>query len=176
METEPEIINRVTNSGLITLDLEEFFDSSSQRKVFDLKNHLFQEQILKEKDFRKSLKEIDWTEYEHSYVAITCSVDAIIPNWAYMLLAIYLKDKAKDYYYCNQEELEENIILSNIYKINASKYEGAKVVIKGCGSKKISSEPYVAITKILKNYVSTLMYGEPCSTVPLYKNRDLKKN
>lgn len=170
-----EIVNKIAKSKLITLDLEGLFDETMERTVIDLKDFLFQGMILREKDFRQMLKEYNWESTSGQYVCIHCSEDAIIPNWAYMLLATYLDDHAKDYYYCSPKQLEEKILLSNIDRIDPNTYEGAKVVVKGCGNKNISSEPYLTVAKKLKGTVSSLMFGEPCSTVPVYKKK-LQKN
>jgi hypothetical protein len=166
-----EIINRVSQSALISLDLEDFYPQGA-RVVYDLKNNLFQELILKEKDFREFLKNHDWAQYQDKYVAITCSVDAIVPTWAYMLVAIHLEPYAKWVVFGDLMALEQAIFQQVLAKINPSDYLGKKVVIKGCSKYPVPTAAYVEITRLLRPYASSLMYGEPCSTVPLYKQKN----
>ena len=164
-----EIVNRVASSPLITLDLSELIPDH-ERIVIDMKDWLFQEMILREKDFRLKVKEHDWSIYENKYVAINCSVDAIIPTWAYMLLVTKLQPLVKDVIYGSVKDLENNICLEAIQEIDPDQYLDKKVVIKGCSDLLCDSEVvYMAVTKKLTPVVSSLMYGEPCSTVPLYK-------
>lgn len=164
------VINKVAASGLISLNLEDFFPSG-EIAVFDLKDHLFMGLILKEKDFREALKNLDWSIYQDKYVAVTCSADAIIPVWAYMLVANYLQPIAKDVYVGNKDEFQKHLFLKNISAIDPLQYEGQKVVIKGCGDVPVGEFAYSEITKLLRPVVQSLMYGEPCSTVPVYKKR-----
>ena len=164
------VVNKVATSGLITLNLEDYLPSG-EIAVFDLKDHLFMGLILKEKDFREALKNLDWTVYRERNVALTCSADAIIPVWAYMLVATYLQPVAKDVYVGNKEELQKHLFLKNISTINTAAFEGQKVVIKGCGDVLVGEFAYSEITKLLRPVVQSLMYGEPCSTVPIYKKR-----
>ena len=164
------LVNKVAASGLITLNLEDYLPSG-EIAVFDLKDHLFMSLILKEKDFREALKNLDWTVYQDKYVALTCSADAIIPVWAYMLVANYLQPVAKDVYVGNREELQKHFFLKNISMIDPTEFEGQKVVIKGCGDVSVGEFAYSEITKHLRPVVQSLMYGEPCSTVPIYKKR-----
>lgn len=171
MENELEIVNRVEKSGLITIDLEDFLDTTTPRKVFDIGEMLFQGLILREKDFRAELKSFDWSQFSGCYVAITCSVDAIIPSWSYMLVGSYLSPIAKEFFGSETENIEESIILKNIDKINPEEYRDKKVIVKGCSTTKISTKPYIAITKKLTGVVSSFMFGEACSTVPIFKRR-----
>ena len=164
------VVNKVATSGLITLNLEDYLPSG-EIAVFDLRDHLFMGLILKEKDFREALKNLDWTVYQDKYVALTCSADAIIPMWAYMLVATQLQPVAKDVYVGNKEELQKHLFLKNISMIDTREYEGQKVVIKGCGDIPVGEFAYSEITKHLRPVVQSLMYGEPCSTVPIYKKR-----
>ena len=164
------VVNKVATSGLITLNLEDYLPSG-EIAVFDLKDHLFMGLILKEKDFREALKNLDWTVYRERNVALTCSADAIIPVWAYMLVATYLQPVAKDVYVGNKEELQKHLFLKNISTIDTALFEGQKVVIKGCGDIPVGEFAYSEITKLLRPVVQSLMYGEPCSTVPIYKKR-----
>ena len=167
METG-EIINKVANSGLISLDLEELYDHR-ERVVYDLKDNLFQEIILREKDFRTFLKENDWSVYQDKNVAVTCSVDAIIPTWAYMLLALQLQPYANMITYGGLDELETQLFNQALDAVDVEKYRDKKVVVKGCSKFPVPNSAYLAITIKLKPVVQSLMFGEPCSTVPLYK-------
>lgn len=163
-----EIVNKVAQSGIITIDLEEFYPEG-KRVLFDIKPLLFQELILKEKDFREFIKNEDWSKYKNCYVAITCSNDAIVPTWAYMLLTLSLQTHAKKIVFGNLETLETVLFEEIIGNIDAAKYKDARIVIKGCGNKPVPISAYVALTEKVKPIAKSIMYGEPCSTVPLYK-------
>jgi hypothetical protein len=162
------IVNKVANSGLISLDLENFLPKEEE-VLFDLKDHLFMGLILKEKDFREALKNLDWSVYQDKYVAITCSADAIIPVWAYMLVASYLQPVAKDIFTGTKDEMHKHFFINNLSLIDPKEFEGQRVVVKGCGDVPIDNAAYAAITKILRPVVKSIMYGEPCSTVPVFK-------
>jgi len=163
-----EIKNKVADSGIVSIDLESFY-TSGERIIFDIKPHLFQELILKEKDFRDFVKSNDWSVYQDKIVGIICSVDAIVPTWAYMLITLALKPFAKRIFFGNELEMENYLFVEKIKTINPLDYKDARVVIKGCGDKQIPINAFVELTEILKPHVKSLMYGEPCSTVPLYK-------
>ena len=163
-----EIINKVANSGLITIDLEEFYQKG-ERVLFDLKPLLFQELILKEKDFREFIKQHDWASYKGKMVAITCTADAVVPTWAYMLLSIALEPFAKKIIFGNLETLEAIVFNEVLKSISYSDYEDKRVVIKGCSNLPVSINAYVELVSGLRPYAKSIMYGEPCSTVPLYK-------
>lgn len=165
---EEAIINKVAQSGLITLDLEKFYPGE-EIKVFDLKDYLFMELILKEKDYREALKNKDWSIYQNKIVAICCSTDAVIPLWAYMLATTYLEPFANDIIFGKETEVLDILLLKNISKIEAREFEGQRIVVKGCGDKKVPESAYIEITKILRPVAKSIMYGEPCSTVPIYK-------
>lgn len=165
---EEVIINKVAQSTLVTLDLEKFYPKE-ELVLFDLKNYLFMELILKEKEYRDSLKNLDWSIYQNKNVAITCSADAIIPLWAYMLAVTYLQPFATEILFGNEKEVFNILFLKNVEKLNVKEFEQKRVVIKGCGEKKIPESAYVAITKMLRPIVKSIMYGEPCSTVPIFK-------
>lgn len=165
---EDVIVNKVAESGLITIDLEEYYPKE-ETAVFDLKDHLFMGLILKEKEYREALKNVDWSVYQNKNVAITCSADAVIPMWAYMLTATYLQPVAKEVVFGNEDFLHRTLFLKNLSKINTGEFADKRVVIKGCGDKSISETAYVEITKLLRPVVKSIMYGEPCSTVPIYK-------
>ena len=163
-----EIVNKVAQSGIVTIDLEEFYPEG-KRILFDIKPLLFQELILKEKDFREFIKNEDWSKYKDSYVAITCSNDAIVPTWAYMLLTLSLQTHAKKIVFGNLETLETVLFNEIISNLNIAAYKDARIVIKGCGTKSVPVSAYVALTEKVKPIAKSIMYGEPCSTVPLYK-------
>lgn len=163
-----EIINKVANSGLITIDLEEFYPEE-ERVLLDIKPLLFQELILKEKDFRDFIKNEDWSKYRNKLVAITCSNDAIVPTWAYMLLSLALEPYAKKIVFGNLNELETIVFEEALSKIDFSQYKDLRIVIKGCSGKPVPTNAFVKLTAALKPFAKSIMYGEPCSTVPLYK-------
>jgi hypothetical protein len=165
-----EIVNRVAGSGLITINLETYLPAEDVVS-FDLKDHLFRGLVLREKDFREALKNTDWESYRHKYVAITCSADAIIPVWAYMLPVTYLQPVAKDVFVGTVEEMQKHLFLKNISVINPEDFNDQRVIIKGCGDQPIDSAAYAEITKILRPVVKSIMYGEACSNVPVYKKR-----
>ena len=165
---EEVFVNKVAESGIITLDLEEFYPRE-ETAVFDMKNHLFMGLILKEKDFRETMKNLDTTAYKDKNVALTCSADAVIPVWAYMLVVGYLQPVAKEIVFGDADFLHKTLFLKNISKINIADYEAKRVVIKGCGELPITEAAYVAVTGLLRPVAKSIMYGEPCSTVPIYK-------
>ncbi|MCG8309407.1 MAG: DUF2480 family protein [Cytophagales bacterium] len=165
---EKKIINRVANSPLVTIDLEELY-TEGERVLFDLKDNLYQGLILREKDFRNFIKSHDWTYYQGKHVAVYCSVDAIIPKWAYMLLVSKLEPYTNTVIYGNLEHLEEELFRIALKRINPVDYTNKKVVIKGCSRIEVPTSIYAEITRLIRPYVSSIMYGEPCSTVPVYK-------
>ncbi|HXR83039.1 MAG TPA: DUF2480 family protein [Hanamia sp.] len=167
---EDAIVNKVAQSGLVTLDLEKFYPIE-ELIVFDLKDHLFMQLILKEKEYREALKKLDWSTYQNKNVAITCSTDSIIPLWAYMLAVTYLQPFAKDIFFGTEKEVFNILFLKNLQKINIHEFAEKRVVVKGCGDKKIPEAAYVEIAKILRPLVKSIMYGEPCSTVPIFKQK-----
>jgi len=162
--------NKVAESGIITLNLEDYFPEE-QICSFDIKDFLFMEMLLKEKEYRAALDNHDWNQYANKHVAVFCSTDAIIPMWAYMLIATRLSTVAKSVLEGTKEELFKELFLNNINAIDASAFEDKRVVIKGCGEKEIPAYAYTAITNKLIPKVKSLMYGEPCSTVPVYKKK-----
>ncbi len=163
-----EIVNKVANSGLITIDLEEFY-GDNERVLLDVKPLLFRELILKEKDFREFIKNEDWAKYKNKFVAITCTNDAIVPTWAYMLLSLALEPFAKKIVFGNLEQLEVSVFDEALSKIDFSQYKDARIVIKGCSGKPVPTNAFVKLTAALRPFAKSIMYGEPCSTVPLYK-------
>lgn len=162
------LVNKVAASGIITLDLQQYMPKA-EMVTFDLKNHLFMGLILKEKDFREALKATDWTLYEGKAVAITCTADAIIPLWAYMLVTSYLQPVAAYVYAGTEAELKKQLFLQNIAAVNTGELTDQRIVVKGCGDAEIEAYAYTEITRLLRPVVKSIMYGEPCSTVPIYK-------
>lgn len=167
--SEP-IVNKVAASALLSLDLEEYYPKG-EWVMFDLKPHLFMELILKEKDFRTAMQGLDWLQYEGKLVAVTCTTDAIIPVWAYMLVASYLQPYASDIFFGTVEESLKLAFLKNLSKIDATQFTDQRVVVKGCGETPIGDYAYMEITKLLRPVTKSIMYGEPCSTVPIYKKK-----
>jgi hypothetical protein len=166
-----EIVNKVAQSGLVTIDLEDLY-VPGERVLFDLKDWLFQELILKEKDFREKLKSHDWNQYKDKFIALTCSVDAVVPTWGYMLIATQLKPVAKKITFGNLIKLEEELFDEAISKLKAEDYKDQKVVIKGCSKIEVPVSAYVNLTSMLRPVVKSIMYGEPCSTVPVFKRKE----
>ncbi|NVK51970.1 MAG: DUF2480 family protein [Flavobacteriaceae bacterium] len=163
-----EIINRVANSNLITIDLEDFYPQGN-RVVIDIKNWLFQEIVLKEKEFRHFVAEHDWEQYKNAYVALTCSTDAIIPSWAYLLITTKLSELAKKVVVGNLTLLESVIFEDVIAKINTEDFKNKPVIIKGCANKPIPPSAYTRLIQKIQPVAKSIMFGEACSTVPLYK-------
>ena len=164
------IVNKVAESGLITLDLEQYYPKGDIL-VFDLKDYLFMGLILKEKDFRAALQSHDWSQYQDKNVAVVCSVDAVIPVWAYMLVGAYLQPVAKEIVFGSQDELIKQVLLKNIRQIDVSEFADKRVVVKGCGELPIGEYAYMEVTQKLRPVAKSIMYGEPCSTVPIFKKK-----
>lgn len=163
-----EIINKVANSSLITIDLEDFYPEGP-RVVFDLKDWLYEEIILKEKDFRQNLKEHDWSQYQDKYVAMTCTADAIVPSWAYLLVATYLQPVAKKVVHGTLTDLDQILYTEIIKDLKIENYKDGKIIVKGCSKKPVPESAYIQLIEKLQPVVNSLMFGEACSTVPLYK-------
>lgn len=164
------MINKVSESGLVTLNLEDFYPKA-EISVFDLKDYLFMGLILKEKDFREALKNLDVAIYAGKIVAVTCGTDAIIPMWAYMLVASCLQPVANDVYFGKAEETVHKQLIKNINTIDVAEFVDKRVVIKGCGELPIGEDAYLEATKLLRPVAKSIMYGEPCSTVPIFKKK-----
>jgi len=162
--------NKVAESGLLTIDLASLLPSN-EIILFDIKPYLFKELILKEKEFRASLLSIDWSIYQDKIVGIVCSTDAIIPMWANMLIVSSLHPYAKAVYFGDENKVREQLLQESISKINTDQYIDQRVVVKGCGETPIGESAYIAITQKLRPIVKSIMYGEPCSTVPVYKKK-----
>jgi len=167
-----DLINKVAESGLQLIDLEDFVPDETEIAIIDLHDYLYKGLILREKEFRDALKSIDWAVFEGQYVSIYCSTDALIPQWAFMLVVKYLFPVAREIFFGDKNSLINNIVLNKIDRININDYNEVKVIIKGCGKFQLSSEVYVAVTRHLLPAVHSIMFGEPCSTVPVYKKKN----
>lgn len=163
------IKNKVAESGIITLDLEQFIPKAESIALFDLKPFLFREIILREKDYRAALTEHDWSPYQDKHVGIICSADAIIPMWAFMLAANYLQPVSRSVHYGDAAVVAQEAIVTGISALDLAAYAEKRVVLKGCGEVPIPQTAYVLATAKLRPVVKSIMYGEPCSTVPIYK-------
>lgn len=162
------LINKVAESGLITLDPADFL-LREPIQVIDLKEFLFMGMILKEKDFRENLKTMDWEPYRDRIVTLTCSADAIIPVWAYMLLATYLQPIARELLMGDEASAKKQMLLRAIQNWDVELYRDKRIVIKGCGDDEVEAFVYMEMTNKLLPVVKSIMYGEPCSTVPVFK-------
>ncbi len=168
MSTDKPLVNRVAQSGLITLKLEEFFPQA-ELATLDLKDYLFKELILKEKDFREAIKEHNWEQYEGKVLLVYCSTDAIIPMWAFMLAASYAAPCAADVFQGRAEDYYRAYFTKTLAALDVEKYRDGRIIIKGCSDKSVPANAYVELTKRLRPLAKSIMYGEPCSTVPIYK-------
>lgn len=162
------LVNRVANSGLITLNLETYFPQSDL-VPFDLKDYLFMEMILKEKDFRAALKEQDWSAYQDKVLLVHCSADAIIPTWAYMLVAAYAAPYAKDIFQGTREEYLKDYYREVVAQLPYADYENQRIVVKGCSDQPVPPAAYLEVVRRLRPLAKSIMFGEPCSTVPIFK-------
>ena len=170
MSLDKPLVNKVAASGLITLKLEEFLPRETIVEM-DLKDYLFHGLILKEKDFRTALKEMDWTQFAGQVLTVFCSADAIIPMWAYMLVATYATPHAQMVFEGTKEDYLKHALLQRLNELDYQQYEGQRLVIKGCGDEPVPASAYLEITRRLQPIAQSIMYGEPCSTVPIYKKR-----
>ncbi|MES2808405.1 MAG: DUF2480 family protein [Bacteroidota bacterium] len=171
MEIQENFVNKVAQSGLVTLDPADFY-TPGDRVVYDIKDNLFHGLMLREKDFREFVKEHDFTQYQDKNVAITCTADAIVPAWAYLLLANRMAPYAKEVVFGDAEVLETVLYIKAIANLDVEQYRDQRLVIKGCGDIDVPVSAYVELGKKLTPVVKTLMFGEPCSTVPIYKRKD----
>jgi hypothetical protein len=168
MESEKEIVNRVASSSLKVFDLEELY-IPGERVLVDIKDQLYQGMILREKPFRDFVKTHDWSQYNGKFVAVTCSEDAIIPTWAYMLIASSLQPYAREIVFGDLHDLEKKIFFDVLAKLDWEVYRDAKVVIKGCSKVDVPLSAYVEATRRMRAVAASIMFGEPCSTVPVFK-------
>ncbi|MDG1714494.1 DUF2480 family protein [Lacinutrix sp.] len=163
-----EIINRVANSKLVTFDLEDFYPDG-KRVLFDIKDWLLEGLVLREKDFREYVKNYNWSQHQNQYVALTCSTDAIVPAWAYMLLVVNLEPFVEKAVIGTLDDLETSIYQDIINKIDVDSFKNKPIIIKGCANKPVPVNAYTMLIKKLKPVAKSLMYGEACSSVPLFK-------
>jgi len=163
-----EIINRIAKSPIVTIDLEQFY-VAGERVSFDLQGYLYQGLVLREKEFRESLKNLDWEKFRGKHVAVYCSVDAIVPSWAYMLVMTYLQGVCREMVVGDLEALEQYLFQKSLQSIDPSEYSDRPVVVKGCSKVVVPLYAYGEIVRILMGSARSIMYGEPCSTVPIYK-------
>ena len=168
MSTESTLINRVAESDLQTIALDDMIRDAAVVS-FDLKDYLFQGLILKEKDFRESLKTTDWAKYKDLILSVHCSADAIIPMWAYMLIAAYSAPVAKAVYFGEPQEVLEQVLLDRIKQKDWEYLRGKRVVIKGCSDRELPASAYMEMVNQIQPLAQSIMYGEPCSTVPIFK-------
>lgn len=165
---EKEIVNRVAASGLKTFNLEELY-RPGERVSLDIRDRLYEGLILREKDFRAWVKEHPWPDYSGKYVAVSCSADAIVPTWAFMLLGVALQPFAEKVVFGSLEDLERVLFQEALMGVDWEAYRDARVVVKGCSRVNVPVEAYVEVVARLRPLAASIMYGEPCSTVPLYK-------
>ena len=165
-----EIINRVANSKLKVIDLEDYYPEGN-RITFDIKDWLLEGLVLREKEFRQYVSEHNWSQYQDSYVALYCSTDAIVPDWAYMLISVQLEDISKLTVIGSSEHLESILYTSIIAELDVSEYKDMPVIIKGCSNKPVPSNALVLLSQKLKPVAKSIMFGEACSSVPLYKRK-----
>ncbi len=168
MSDQKPLVNRVAASSLITLDLEKYYPQTPIAH-FDLKDYLFKELLLKEKDFRAALKEHNWNQYQDKVLLVYCSTDAIIPIWAYMLVASYAAPFAKDIFQGTEDDYLENAYHKIIQDLDPAEFDDQRIVIKGCSEKKVPLSAYLDLTRKLRPIAKSIMFGEPCSTVPIFK-------
>ncbi|MEJ1221583.1 DUF2480 family protein [Sediminicola sp. 1XM1-17] len=165
-----EIVNRVAQSALVTFNLEDYYPKG-ERILLDIKEWLYEGLILREKEFRAAISNHDWEQYSDAYVALTCSTDAIVPGWAYMLIATQLQPYAKNMLIGDLEQLETSLYQPIIESLDLSEYKDRPVIIKGCSNKPVPPNAYLWITSKMQTVAKSVMYGEACSSVPLFKRR-----
>lgn len=167
-----EIVNRVANSKLKVIDLEDYYPTG-RRVLFDIKDWLLEGLVLREKDFRQHVAEHDWSQYQDCYVALYCSTDAIVPDWAYMLITLQLQDYAKLSVIGTLENLESIIYTDIISNLEVSEFKDLPVIVKGCSNKPVPSNALILLSQKLKPVAKSIMFGEACSSVPLYKRKKM---
>ena len=168
-DTTKTLVNKVAQKALITLDLEQYFVRDEDMAFIDLKGFLFKGLILREADFRETVKTTDWSQYKNKYVAIYCTTDAIIPMWAYMVLSAEVSAYAADVVCANPQQASDAFLLHKLSQLDMEQFKGQRGVIKGCGDRKVPEAAFVHITRQLANIARAVMFGEPCSTVPVFK-------
>lgn len=171
MEIQENIVNKVAQSGLITIDLAIYAPKKEDIVIYDIKDNLFHGLILKEKDFRDFVKQHDWSQYQGKHIGITCSTDAIVPTWAYMILANKFSDYAQSVSFGTEEEILRDVFAAAIKQIDFKEFQDERIVVKGCGDVYIPESAFVSFTHNLSKVAKSIMYGEPCSTVPVFKRK-----
>lgn len=171
MDIQENIVNKVAQSGLVSFDLADLSDKG-ERVIYDMKDHLFHGLILREKDFREQIKNTDWETFKGKNIAVICSADAIVPTWAYMLIASKLAPVANFFIFGDLEMLETALYLNAIEKLDVQKFKDQRLVIKGCGDIDVPVSAFMALTSKLNPVAKSIMFGEPCSTVPIFKRKD----
>ena len=166
----PEIENKIDKSGIIQFNFEDL-KPSGKRMEFDMKDQLYQGLVLREKDFREFVKQYDWDSFNDAYVFMHCSADAIVPTWAYMLVASELQSRAKALVWGSQQNLEDELLIDEVNNLPENDFKDARVIVKGCSNNTISDKVYMALTLKLKPLVKNLMFGEACSAVPVFKRK-----
>jgi S-adenosylmethionine/arginine decarboxylase-like enzyme len=166
---EDLIVNKVANSGLVNIDLEDYYPKGKRIQI-DIKSQLFQELILREKDFRIWIQSHDWNQYKDAYVAVFCSADAIVPVWAYMLISAQLEPLAKRVVFGDLETLEAELYKEIVDNLDVSEFADKRLIIKGCGNLPVPRAAFLMLTNKLRPIAKSIMYGEACSTVPIYKS------
>jgi hypothetical protein len=167
---QDDIINRVANSKLVTINLEDYYPDG-KRILFDIKDWLYEGFVLREKEFREAAKQFNWSQYQDTYVALTCSSDAIIPAWAFILLSVHLEPFTKKTIIGNLELLETSIYQDILNTLDVSEFKNRPIIIKGCSKKPVPQNAYIMLANKLKPVVQSIMYGEACSSVPLFKKK-----
>jgi len=167
---QDDIINRVANSKLVTINLEDYYPDG-KRVLFDIKDWLYEGFVLREKEFREAVKQFNWSQYHETYVALTCSSDAIIPAWAFILLSVHLEPFSKKTIIGNLELLETSIYQDILNTLDVSEFKNRPIIIKGCSKKPVPQNAYIMLANKLKPVVQSIMYGEACSSVPLFKKK-----
>ncbi len=167
---EGEIVNKIAQSGLISIDLEDFYPTG-ERHLLDIKDWLYQGVILREKDFRESVKNYDWAQHQNAHVAVFCSEDAIVPLWAYMLLASKLEGVAQTVVQGDAEKLESTLFRNWLAYHNFSQYQDQRLIIKGCSRKPVPTDAFVDFVHRAQPFAKSIMFGEACSTVPVFKRK-----
>jgi hypothetical protein len=165
-----DIVNRVANSKLVVIDLEDYYPTG-KRVLFDIKDWLFESLVLREKEFRTQVALYDWPQYQDAYIALTCSSDAIIPAWAFMLVTMHLEPFAKKIIIGNLEQLETSIYQTIIEKLDVVPFKDKPLIIKGCAKKPVPTSAYILLSQKLRPIAQSIMYGEACSSVPLFKRK-----
>ncbi|OIQ27783.1 MAG: hypothetical protein BM564_11940 [Bacteroidetes bacterium MedPE-SWsnd-G2] len=165
-----EIVNRVANSVLEVIDLEDLYPSG-ERVVFDISKWLYEGFVLREKEFRLHVANCDWSKFQDAYIALTCSTDAIVPAWAYMLVSLQLEPFAKQTVVGSLEQLESSIFQNQLTEFDVKPFQDKPVIIKGCSNKPVPLNAYIFLAQKLRSVAKSIMYGEACSSVPLYKHK-----